>query len=206
MQSFQFNVNDLQAGQGSGLGLCIALGLVESHNGTIRAKSPGLGKGATFEMTLPLFHVPPSLERRRSVNLGEEPEDRANRCMNVLVVDDVSSNRKLLGRLLKNRGHTYDEASDGSVAVEMVANANSIHVYDTILLDYEMPVMNGPTAAANIRALGYEGFIVGITGNLLPEDIQHFRSCGADAVLPKPFTMANLEELWTEHEVIKPAP
>ena len=179
------------------------MGLVESHNGTLRAKSPGLGKGATFEMTLPLFRVPPSLDKKRPLNPGAEPEDRTNRCMKLLVVDDVMSNRKLLGRLLQNRGHTFDEASDGSVAVEMISNFDA---YDTILMDYEMPVMNGPAAAKKIRALGYGGFIVGITGNLLPEDVQHFRACGADAVLPKPFTMANLEELWAEHDIFDAAP
>lgn len=183
------------------------MGLVESHGGTLRAKSPGLGKGATFEMTLPLFRVPPSLDTKGSAIAGTGPEDQSNHQMNILVVDDVTSNRKLLGRLLKNRGHTYDEATDGSVAVEMITNAgDSNQVYDTILLDYEMPVMNGPTAATRIRALGYGGFIVGITGNLLPEDVQHFRSCGADAVLPKPFTMANLEDLWIDHGIIEAVP
>lgn len=138
---------------------------------------------------------------------GTEPEDQSNHRMNILVVDDVTSNRKLLGRLLKNRGHTYDEACDGRVAVEIITNAGGPgQVYDTILLDYEMPVMNGPTAATRIRALGYGGFIVGITGNLLPEDVQHFRSCGADAVLPKPFTIANLEDLWVEHGILEAAP
>ena len=76
-----------------------------------------------------------------------------------------------------------------------------LELFLKFLFELAVPVMNGPTAAMRIRALGYTGFIVGITGNLLPEDVQLFRSRGADAVLPKPFTMANLEELWAEHEV-----
>jgi CheY-like chemotaxis protein len=57
-------------------------------------------------------------------------------------------------------------------------------------------VMNGPTASKEIRALGCDSVIVGITGNVLPEDIDNFRRCGANAVLPKPFQIEALEELW----------
>jgi CheY-like chemotaxis protein len=76
-------------------------------------------------------------------------------CLNILVVDDVSSNRKLLSRLLKNRGHYSDMAEDGAVALAMVKQAIADkNPYDTILLDYEMPVMNGPTTATELRAMG----------------------------------------------------
>lgn len=64
-----------------------------------------------------------------------------------------------------------------------------------------MPVLNGPAAATKLREQGFNVFIVGITGNLLPEDVHHFRCAGADAVLPKPFTMKDLEELWEEHDI-----
>lgn len=70
-----------------------------------------------------------------------------------------------------------------------------------VLLDYEMPTMNGPTAAQKVRERGSDVFIVGVTGNLMPEDVTYFRSCGADAVLPKPIRMADLDSLIFEHNI-----
>ena len=62
--------------------------------------------------------------------------------------------------------------------------------------------MNGPDAAKEIRDRGWkELFIVGVTGNLLPEDVQYFQSCGANAVLPKPVKMDELNYLWIENGV-----
>ena len=200
----QFNPNELQAGAGSGLGLYIAKGIVEQHGGCLSASSEGLGKGTTFRLTLPLHLVPLECHSDASTSsndLAENPIEDVpeKKTMRVLVVDDVSSNRRLLGRLLKNRGHTVDEADDGVVAVEMLANSvRQGTPYDTVLMDYEMPRMNGPEAAKRIRQDGSNVFLVGVTGNLLPEDIRHFRSCGADAVLGKPFSMIELEELWSE--------
>ena len=69
--------------------------------------------------------------------------------------------------------------------------------FDTILMDFEMPVMNGPTATRRIREMGFAGTIVGVTGNVLHEDRQFFLSHGADAVLPKPLKLADLEALWS---------
>jgi hypothetical protein len=57
-----------------------------------------------------------------------------------------------------------------------------------------MPVKNGPNSAKEIRAIAGNSFIVGVTGNLLQEDIDHFKSCGAHAVLSKPLNLAYLEE------------
>ena len=61
-----------------------------------------------------------------------------------------------------------------------------IDTFDAILMDSVMPIMTGPEATARIRALGYTGLILGVTGNALPEDIEHFTKCGANAVLTKP--------------------
>ena len=62
--------------------------------------------------------------------------------------------------------------------------------------------MNGPTAACEIRKLGSDVFLVGITGNMLNEDVQHFKSMGANVVLPKPVQLPVLEEVLVEHGVV----
>jgi len=62
-------------------------------------------------------------------------------------------------------------------------------------------VMNGPNAAKRIRELGSDSFIVGITGNVLPDDIAHFKQSGANWVFPKPVRIPDLEALWNEYGV-----
>ena len=126
--------------------------------------------------------------------------------LSILVVDDALMNRKLLIRLLQSNGHSCGEAENGQALID------SIHFsffgssaefkaaqYDCILVDYEMPVMNGPEACKAIREMGYTGFVVGVTGNLLPEDVGYFMDCGANAVLPKPFNYNDLKQLLVEH-------
>jgi CheY-like chemotaxis protein len=194
----QFNVNELQAGQGSELDLFISKGIVEQHSGTLEASSEGLGKGTTFTMTIPLYHVPENEGSKPEEKEGSKPEESYTNdgtlkrqgesfaglaSQHILVVDYSMTNRKLLGRLLKHHGHVCEEAEHGEVAVAMVTYAvERGDPFDTVLLNYEMPVMNGPRAADEMRARGSHVFIVGITGNLLPEDVDFFQSCGANAV------------------------
>jgi signal transduction histidine kinase/CheY-like chemotaxis protein len=113
----------------------------------------------------------------------------------ILVVDDAPSNRKMLVRVLARSGHVCDQAQDGQVAVDMVKKVSD-GGYDMILMDFEMPVMNGPTATRVLREMGCLCPIVGVTGNVLVADVDYFLSQGADAVLPKPLQLSALEEVW----------
>lgn len=201
----QFNVNELQAGNGSGLGLFIAKGIVEQHNGCLRATSPGLGQGTSFIMSVPLYHVE---DAPCQATLGREPIEVSmasnfeQTSLKILVVDDATSNLKLLMRLLGNRRHTCTGAVNGQEAVDAVkAAVNQGEPFNMVLLDYEMPVMNGPTAAKTMRGLGLDVFIVGVTGNMLAEDVDFFKDCGANAVLAKPFQVTQLEELCVEYGI-----
>ena len=119
--------------------------------------------------------------------------------LHVLVVDDVSSNRKLLRRLLERSGHSCAEAENGQSAVDMIVQASDANTpFHSILLDFEMPIMDGPTAAKEIRRLGFDLNIIGITGNVLPDDVRFFQACGADDVLAKPIKMPDLYASWQE--------
>ena len=104
-----------------------------------------------------------------------------------LVVDDAPLNRKFLGRLVTPYFTECSQAEDGSLALQCVTEnmkgANNISV---IFMDSIMPVMNGIEATAEIRKMGYKGVIIGVTGNVLPEQIQEFVSNGANCVIPKP--------------------
>lgn len=106
-----------------------------------------------------------------------------------LIVDDSPTNRKFVNRLLRTKISTRDEAEDGKVAVEMVAASMAAGApYDVILMDYVMPVMDGPTATELIRKNGYKGVILGVTGNGHQAEIDLFRNAGADKILVKPLS------------------
>merc|ERR1711935_285389 len=205
-QGIQFNVNELQHGNGSGLGLYIAMGIVQQHEGSLTCDSEGLGKGTTFTMKVPLFDIPsPDSDKRQLLhadNSDEGDNTYEDSKLNILIVDDANSNRKLLRRLLKLKGHETAEAENGQIAVNMVREAERANKhYDLVLMDYEMPVMIGPVAAKEIRNLGSDVFIIGVTGNLMPEDVAYFRQCGSNAVLPKPFRINELEDIIIEHHI-----
>ncbi len=118
-----------------------------------------------------------------------------NECgLKLLIVDDSKLNRKMLRRLLEAQGHVCEEADDGQIAVNMVnvkLHQQSIDreigfIYDAILMDFVMPIMNGPTATMEIRKLGYKNPIIGVTGNALEKDKEIFMTAGASHVFIKP--------------------
>ena len=85
----------------------------------------------------------------------------------ILVVDDSPLNRKMLCKLLKSRGHVIEEAADGQQCVDKVKQeADAGRNYDVILMDFVMPVMDGPTATRAIRAMRIRTPIFGLTGSL----------------------------------------
>lgn len=222
-EGVQFDANKLQAGGGSGLGMYITKGLIEQHGGSIQVESQGQGHGTTFTVLLPLYlchsdQTSSTTDTLLSTNAAPTagagvapsttaPEAATNpgvtQQRRILVVDDAAMNRKLLIRLLERAGHSCNSAADGQEAVDAIvadqglAAADDNHTeYDTILMDFEMPVLNGPDATAVIRSKGCNAFIVGVTGNVLLEDVNHFKSKGADLVLAKPLKVAALEEAW----------
>ena len=117
----------------------------------------------------------------------------------LLVVDDSRLNRKMLCKILRGAGYKCDEAEDGSIALQKVkdkmANSDvSKQCYDAILMDYVMPIMDGPTATRHIRALKYTAQIFGVTGNALDTDIEYFIACGADKIFTKPLNVAEFQQ------------
>jgi len=115
--------------------------------------------------------------------------------LKILVVDDVLSNRKILARLLTQRGHCCTMAENGMESIGLVKKLwGSSEQFDVICMDYEMPVCDGPTAARSLRDMDCKIPIIGVTGNVLQEDLRYFVSQGASVVLPKPVVMKSLEE------------
>ena len=92
-----------------------------------------------------------------------------------------------------------DSSSEAKKGKSTTANKVTAEaVYDLILMDYQMPNMDGPTAISHIRALGYKGRIVGLTGNVVEVDIEKMRTSGADKVLTKPAKESEFENVFLE--------
>ena len=116
--------------------------------------------------------------------------------LNLLVVDDSSMVRKMTTRLLQELGHTCFEANDGSTAISLLEEfSDGGQMIDMILMDNQMPIMMGIDATRYIREkLKYQGVIVGVTGNVLEQDIVKFIEYGANEVLMKPLKKETFEE------------
>ena len=111
------------------------------------------------------------------------------------MVDDSVMNRKMQRQLLAmmNGVGIVEEAADGVEAVAMVrVAAESGTPYELILMDYQMPNMDGGTATRLIREMGHLGTMVGVTGNALPKDIITFKECGVNSLLTKPIRAGDL--------------
>lgn len=163
--------------------------------------------------TIPTIDASPG---RKQESLSQQQQQQFS--LDILVVDDSHSNRKLLAHLLTRQGHRCTQASDDAVAVELVkqrldtssgagAPASTDEgtsqgvVFDCILLDYEMPNLNGPGAAQQIRDLGCRSLIIGVTRNVLQDDVDHFRKSGANYALSKPINMSMLKDMWQANGV-----
>ena len=136
--------------------------------------------------------VPPSDSHIINQRLTRRYSSPRNR---VLIVDDAPLNRKMLRRLLSSRFEVCDEAENGEEAVNMVkASLSGKQQYDVVTMDYQMPVMDGVTASHHIRELGFNGIIIGITGNALSDDVRSFLSNGASTVLIKPLSIKDFDD------------
>lgn len=177
------------AAEGTGLGLTIAKSLTEIMGGTIEVVSE-LGKGTEFTVTVPLSI--PSL-----TEIEEEQDifiyDFKGR--HILVVDDNELNREILVEALREESFIVDEAIDGSFAIEKLRD-NQPGTYDLVILDLQMPVMDGYETTRIIRSFKDPKVaqipIIALTADALPEEKTQAFNCGVNAYLVKPVDMPSL--------------
>jgi signal transduction histidine kinase/DNA-binding NarL/FixJ family response regulator len=164
---------------GTGLGLAISARLASLMGGHIGCESEP-GNGALFWVELPLPVAALPME-------GALPAAQAGpaRQLKVLVVDDVAANRLVARAMLASGGHTVELANDGSEAVKAVSEQD----FDVVLMDLQMPGMDGLTATRHIRQLpGPKGTVpvLAVTASALPEQVRACREAGMDGHLAKP--------------------
>jgi signal transduction histidine kinase/ActR/RegA family two-component response regulator len=171
---------------GAGLGLSISRALVQAMGGTIGHAPGPEGSGSVFWIELPAAEPP--LPARPAPVAAPPPAARPRR---VLVADDVAANRLFLRLLLQRHGHEAVEAADGAEAVAAAAAGE----LDLVLMDANMPGMDGLEAARRIRALrGPQGRvpILALTAEATPDFAAACREAGMDGCLAKPLDGATL--------------
>ncbi|XP_057852182.1 uncharacterized protein LOC131062519 isoform X2 [Cryptomeria japonica] len=206
----------VQGGGGTGLGLCFAKKIAELSGGTVAVQSE-VGKGSTFSLMMPFelcesiiedgeaevkpfdIHIDGrGLAGTISENkyadyslIGNKPK--------VLIVEDNQVNRKILRKLVASFNIDCDDVENGKKAVDLCRNGSS---YDMILIDKEMPVMDGLEATKELRAMGLKVPIVGLTGNALDSGRNQFLAAGVDDFFIKPISRHQLVKLLEAHNLI----
>lgn len=195
---------------GSGLGLAITRDLVDLMHGTITVTSEP-GEGSCFIVTIPMikdFSVLPENQKSEKTSKpektesilsqnGKKTEEATHR---VLVVDDQKTNRILAVQMLENRGIFCDVAENGAEAVEACRRKE----YQLVLMDVQMPVMDGLEATRQIRNLREhpQPRIIAMTAHAMKEDEEKCLAAGMDACLTKPVDFDNLNALLPEENEI----
>ena len=163
---------------GLGVGLALAKTLVELHGGRIRAESPGLGRGSTFTVSLPLLH-----DRLAGKDQTDEERSKASTVHRILIADDNHDAAMVLAMALRELGHELAVAHDGEEALEAATRFKP----NVAVLDIGMPKRNGFEVAMELRAcFGRRMLLVALTGWGKDEDKRKAKEAGFDHHLTKP--------------------
>ena len=200
-EAFERENNSTVSGiQGTGLGMSITKRIVDLMKGTIEVSSEK-GKGTEFTVTLTLPLAPAdSVTAPGGVADGVKAEQRkALDCSTkrLLLVEDNEINREIASTVLSDMGFKLETAENGQVAVEKMAQAGAGY-FDAVLMDVQMPVMNGYEATRAIRAMGIRGLsdipIIALSANAFESDVKESLAAGMDAHVAKPMKIPVLME------------
>jgi PAS domain S-box-containing protein len=163
---------------GTGLGLAIVKQLVEAQGGTVEVKSE-INKGTVFSLILSFYKT-----NAKAENEVEKVDfDAEMKGIKVLVVEDIALNQLLMSTLLDDFGFEHDIADNGKIAIDKM----KINSYDIVLMDLQMPLMNGFEATDYIRNnLNSKIPIIALTADVTTVDLAKCKSVGMNDYIPKP--------------------
>ncbi len=176
---------------GMGIGLALVKQLAELHGGHVQAESPGVGRGATFTVWIPLY-----LEEA-GASLSEDPVTvGALNAKSILVVDDSRETAEMLTALLTTEGAQVLSAGSGEDALRLVRD----HHFDLVISDISMPEMDGYQLLQEIRALSSAKNVpaLALTGYGRSADVERARAAGFVRHLTKPLDIGRLLEIVRE--------
>ncbi|MBT7766032.1 MAG: response regulator [Bdellovibrionales bacterium] len=172
---------------GSGLGLAIAKEIVALMEGSISLESE-LGVGTVFKVVVPVQLTSGPTEDKHSLGSSEDASEKyLSRSLNILIVDDSEDNIYLMRNYFKDISCSIDTANNGQEACEKVKQQQ----FDVIFMDIQMPVMDGKSAAIEIRHWEQENgidpqWIISLTAHAMQDEIEGFLCSGFDKHLSKP--------------------
>ncbi len=189
--------------EGTGLGLSIVKSIVDIMGGTIAIDSQ-INKGTNIKIRLKFRLVEPDVIAKLTDAGNAEPKIKPEdvrshfKGKRLLLVEDNDFNRIIAETILLEAGFAVDMAEDGIYAVDMVKSAATEDYYDAILMDVQMPIMNGYEATKIIRSLDGERRnikIIALTANAFETDVSDAKSAGMNAHISKPIDVEKLYKI-----------
>jgi len=187
---------DVRGKKGLGIGLALVQSFVDKHDGAIHVESPGLGKGSTFTVTLPLVDGSARVPQKQTLaaRVATFVPQRKSTGLSVLVVDDNDAAAWGVGKLLEMRGCSVDYAYDGEQGIKKALS----HHPAIVLLDIGLPDMDGDRAAVTLRSRGFTGRIIALSGFTAKEAKAKKSDAVFDAYVVKPAGLAELQAVIPE--------
>jgi len=193
----QFGENENSLNKGSGLGLCITKEIIELFGGEIHVDSK-LGEGSNFAFNLPYRPATVKSDKKDSTETGKIDEKRLSSSIKkLLIAEDNKLNQLYISRLLQKMDIKFDLVENGLEAVNLALE----NEYTAILMDIQMPVMNGYEAIDKIRnskGMSKDTTIIALTASALLEDREKAFEIGVSDYLSKPFTPIQLKQKLSE--------
>ncbi len=184
---------------GTGLGLCLSKQLAEMLGGDITVEST-FGEGSRFTLTVdagPLEQGELIYEREIVTDTAPAMNYPAKARLNaqVLLVEDNPDNQRLISYYLRKLGANVAIAENGKKGLDMALRDG----YDVVLMDMQMPIIDGVEATTRLRGLGYNKPIIALTANVMKDDVAEYEHAGCDDFLSKPVDRSRFIEVITKY-------